>query len=51
MGGVGSRLRTAMSGGLWRRRGVEVAGALIVLLGLITLSRGVALFDPHRHLL
>ena len=43
--GLGDRLR-----GAWRRRGVDLAGALIVLLGLITLARGVVPFGAHGHL-
>jgi sulfite exporter TauE/SafE len=44
--GLGDRL-----GGAWRRRGVDVAGALIMILGLITLARGLAPIGPHGHLL
>ena len=44
--GLGDRLR-----GAWRRRGVDLAGALIVVLGLITLARGVVPISVHRHLL
>jgi sulfite exporter TauE/SafE len=43
---LGNRLR-----GAWRRRGVDVAGALIVVLGLIALARGVVPISVHRHLL
>lgn len=51
VGGVGSRLRAAINAGSWGRHSVEAAGALILLLGLITLTRGVVLLDTHRHLL
>ena len=44
--GLGDRLR-----GVWRRRGVDLAGALIVVLGLITFARGVVPIGVHRHLL
>ena len=43
---LGDRLR-----GAWRRRGVDLAGALIVALGLITFARGVVPIGMHRHLL
>jgi sulfite exporter TauE/SafE len=33
----------------WRRRGIDVAGAFIVLLGVITLARGVVPIDGHLH--
>ena len=33
----------------WRRRGVRLAGAFIVLLGLVTLTRGVVPFGGHLH--
>jgi len=33
----------------WRRGGVRVAGAFIVLLGLVTLARGVVPFGGHVH--
>ncbi|QFI68587.1 sulfite exporter TauE/SafE family protein [Sinorhizobium alkalisoli] len=36
MGGVGNAL-----GPLWRRRGVRLAGSFILLLGLVTLGRGL----------
>ena len=35
--------------GTWRRRGVDVAGAFIVLLGLITFARGVVPIGAHLH--
>jgi hypothetical protein len=43
--GLGDRLR-----GTWRRRGVDVAGALIMILGLITLARGLVPIGAHGHL-
>ena len=57
MGGLGEWLRrggrTSLAGGLpqarWRRRGVTVAGAFIVLLGLITFARGVVPIGGHLH--
>jgi sulfite exporter TauE/SafE len=59
MGGLGEWLRR---GGLtpngrgmlhfrWRQRGVAFAGAFIVLLGLITLARGVVPMGGHLHAL
>jgi sulfite exporter TauE/SafE len=42
MGGVGRLLAPA-----WRQRGVWLAGSFILLLGLITLSRGVLPFAAH----
>jgi uncharacterized protein len=45
MGGVGQVLAPA-----WRRRGVRLAGSFILLLGLVTLGRGVLPFDgPLGH--
>jgi sulfite exporter TauE/SafE len=45
MGGVGRLLGPA-----WRRRGVRLAGSFILLLGLITLSRGILPFPgPGWH--
>jgi sulfite exporter TauE/SafE len=35
----------------WRVQGVRLAGALIVLLGLVTLARGLLPLDAHGHLL
>ena len=57
MGGLGGWLqrsgRTSSAGGLlqarWRQRGVTVAGAFIVLLGLITFARGVVPIGGHLH--
>jgi uncharacterized protein len=59
MGGLGEWLRR--EGGLpggrgilnfrWRQRGVALAGAFIVLLGLITFARGVVPMGGHLHLL
>ena len=46
MGGVGRLLAP-----IWRQRGVWVAGSFILLLGLITLGRGVLPFDTHLHAL
>jgi len=42
MGGVGRLLAPA-----WRQRGVWLAGACILLLGLVTLGRGVLPFAAH----
>lgn len=45
MGGIGRLLQP-----MWRRRGVRVAGGLILALGLITIGRGIVPFtahDPH----
>lgn len=42
MGGIGRLLQP-----LWRRRGVRFAGALILLLGLITIARGM--LPPGAH--
>ena len=44
MGGVGRML-----GPVWRQRGVWLAGGFILLLGLITLGRGVLPFSAHLH--
>ena len=44
MGGVGRMLAP-----VWRQRGVWLAGSFILLLGLITLGRGVLPFDAHLH--
>jgi sulfite exporter TauE/SafE len=62
MGGIGSWLhrRTGPRGERsvvlpeggtwrWRRRGVDFAGALIVVLGLITVARGVLPIAGHLH--
>jgi uncharacterized protein len=46
MGGVGRALAPT-----WRRRGVWLAGSFILLLGLITLGRGVLPFAAHVHAL
>lgn len=46
MGGVGRMLAPS-----WRQRGVWVAGGFILLLGLITLGRGVLPFAAHVHAL
>lgn len=45
MGGLGNLLRPA-----WRHRGVQAAGAFILLLGLITLARGLLPGGGHVHL-
>jgi uncharacterized protein len=42
MGGVGQLL-----GRQWRRRGVWLAGSVILLFGLVTLGRGVLPLDAH----
>jgi sulfite exporter TauE/SafE len=42
MGGVGRALAPA-----WRRRGVWLAGSCILLLGIITLGRGILPFAAH----
>ena len=44
MGGVGRMLAP-----VWRQRGVWLAGSFILLLGLITLGRGVLSFGAHLH--
>jgi uncharacterized protein len=44
MGGVGRMLAP-----VWRQRGVWLAGSFILLLGLITLGRGVLPFGAHLH--
>jgi sulfite exporter TauE/SafE len=59
MGGLGGWLRRAQpaSGDLgilsfrWRQRGVALAGAFIMLLGLITFARGVVPMGGHLHVL
>jgi sulfite exporter TauE/SafE len=56
MGGVGAWFRSPRGGfgeGLerWRRRGVDFAGAFIVILGLITFARGVLPMGGHLHVL
>jgi uncharacterized protein len=43
MGGIGRALAPA-----WRQRGVRLAGACILLLGLITIGRGVVPFAAHH---
>ena len=47
--GLGDRIRRM--GVSWRRRSVDLAGALIVVLGVITLARGVLPFALHPHAL
>ena len=42
MGGVGQWLRPR-----WRQRGVQIAGMFILLLGLITIARGIYSFTGH----
>jgi uncharacterized protein len=42
MGGVGRILAPA-----WRQRGVWLAGSCILLLGMITLGRGILPFSAH----
>jgi len=44
MGSVGRLLAPA-----WRKRGVWLAGSLILVLGLVTLSRGILPFAAHAH--
>ena len=44
MGGVGRMLAPS-----WRQRGVWLAGSFILLLGLITLGRGMLPFAAHVH--
>lgn len=48
--GLGDWLRRVGGAWQWRRRGVDVAGALIVVLGLITFARGVVPIGAHPHL-
>jgi sulfite exporter TauE/SafE len=42
MGGIGGLLRP-----VWRRRGVRVAGGFILVLGLLTVARGVVPLHAH----
>jgi sulfite exporter TauE/SafE len=42
MGGIGGML-----GPTWRRRGVRLAGVFILLVGLVTLGRGLLPLDAH----
>ena len=42
MGGIGRLLAPA-----WRQRGVWLAGSCILLLGLVTLARGILPLGPH----
>jgi sulfite exporter TauE/SafE len=50
MGGAGTWLRSGPAGGARRRLlGVRAAGAFIVLLGMITLARGLAPMTAHVH--
>jgi sulfite exporter TauE/SafE len=56
MGGLGAwtrsaRGRTAWMPENWRRRGVDAAGVFIIVLGLITLVRGVMPMGPQPHVL
>lgn len=44
---LGSGLRTLALRSFWRRRGVQLAGAFIVLLGLVTLLRGTLAPGDH----
>src|SRR3546814_14765785 len=48
-GWLGSALRPLALRPQWRRRGVQAAGAFIVLLGLVTLLRGT--LPPGGHLI
>jgi sulfite exporter TauE/SafE len=50
LGGAGAWLRGGAAGGTrWRLQGVRAAGAFIVLLGMITLARGVLPMAIHVH--
>jgi hypothetical protein len=50
VGGAGAWLRSGPEGGArWRLQGVRAAGAFIVLLGLITLARGLVPMAAHVH--
>ena len=50
MGGAGAWVRAGPTGGArWRLQGVRAAGAFIVLLGMITLARGVLPMSAHVH--
>jgi hypothetical protein len=50
MGMLGTWLRSARANGArWRLTGVRAAGAFIVLLGVITLARGVLPMSMHLH--
>jgi sulfite exporter TauE/SafE len=42
MGGIGRLLAPA-----WRQRGVQVAGVFILVLGLVTIARGVLPMSAH----
>ena len=42
MGGIGRLLAPT-----WRKRGVQVAGVFILLLGLVTIARGVLPYSAH----
>ena len=51
MGGLGGWLRRRDDTWRWRRRGVDLAGTFIVLLGLITFARGILPMGTHLHAL
>jgi uncharacterized protein len=64
MGGFGAWFSTARGGAAdgaawpfgngpkrWRRRGIDVAGAFIIILGLITFVRGIVPMGAHPHVL
>ncbi len=46
---LGSLRGSAVAGLAWRRHGVRIAGAFIVVLGLVTLARGVLPMGAHLH--
>ena len=49
MAGLGGWLQRVGGDWQWRRRGVDVAGAFIILLGLITFARGIVPIGVHLH--
>jgi sulfite exporter TauE/SafE len=50
MGAAGAWLRGGTGDGMrWRLRGIRAAGTFIVLLGMITLARGVLPLSAHVH--
>jgi uncharacterized protein len=65
MGGLGAWLSPARAGPAgrgtawpfgdsperWRRRGVDVAGAFIIVLGIVTFARGIVPMSGHPHVL
>jgi sulfite exporter TauE/SafE len=37
--------------GRWRRRGVDLAGVFIIVLGIVTFARGIVPLSGHPHVL